>query len=1061
MDKSIVLLTDREIERGAGGRVTNYGDINLKVIEEMGTTSLRSFIPSGLYDPRIFGSLNQCVCKRTDVVDVACVQCGCIVKDEEGYQRSYGYYKCAYPYISDIKLKGFVNKIKSILPIKGKGLADLWSLSVEILPIDPDSMKEDSAEVYLTRNGRYYSVSLGEIPEIDEPNQEDLDLNFFGLMGLLSLSDYSVVNGESLDWIKSYINYNLIITSPAVRPYSKKDKLTLPMMTINYRAVIHMDKTLPTLINENYTKVVDRLTLCFAMNSLINTMMGENELLLTSKASFIRNIVDTRVAKSFRASIVSAPDLKVNQMYVPTTLIYKALQLDIIEELLKTEGTESQCIQMYRDQAPRAKEICHELAGRSMCTMIRNPSLHRFSVQAFHPIIWDEIAIGVPPAVCEAYNADFDGDTAYLQFYTDPIKSAEMKDITPDKLWFYDVTHKSQLIPRYDLLYGLHLATRLREPSKGMKAFKDLESAKQAYLKADINVDEVITINDRKTSYGRAHVSSIVDLDLDTMIGNDSINIKTASKLISAMGYHPDRVNQHQKLIKFAAEVCTLEGFGPVPFQELFKEDSEKVKAILSSDDTDMNKVNQLNEFCNKRIKETINELPNSNLPDLLKASGKVSVGKLVQVYAPAISLDNLGAVMDGDSIFKGLSERTYNNMAYQNRMTLKMKQDLVPIGGYVQRQMVNLCLSLIYSDKLGSPDNEGIFLEGVDAVGRTDLQGNIITAPKQGLVRVKSCINNPTNIVYKDEVAARDFEPYLGYQGRKIFAQDGSAIGVTFGSALAEGIIQNGLGFKHGGSLESTERTDVYPVEPGVVEEVTSRFVTVKGAHTYKYLITESCTLMSDIKEGVTVSTDTVLFIHDLLVKADFTISCINTVIKTELVSSVGLGNYQVESPSTYTATSGILEWDGKNNLVVGGRKYQITEDYVYKYPLGYHVDRFTRLNNGVPSMTSYSDIPVADQYFIFWNYLRTLSPFSSANSEALEILFKCIFRSSFSIKKGISDKDSFVDRLYYGNTISNFKDEINRINHQVNEKGDTEARIKLNEGIILPMILGNRYIK
>ena len=43
--------------------------------------------------------------------------------------------------------------------------------------------------------------------------------------------------------------------------------------------------------------------------------------------------------------------------------------------------------------------------------MIRQPSLHRHSVQAFRVKCWEFPVIGLPPFVTPGFNADFDGDT--------------------------------------------------------------------------------------------------------------------------------------------------------------------------------------------------------------------------------------------------------------------------------------------------------------------------------------------------------------------------------------------------------------------------------------------------------------------------------------------------------------------------------------------------------------------------------------------------------------------------------------------------------------------------
>jgi len=40
----------------------------------------------------------------------------------------------------------------------------------------------------------------------------------------------------------------------------------------------------------------------------------------------------------------------------------------------------------------------------------RAPTLHRLGIQAFEPVLIDGKAIQLHPLVCDAFNADFDGD---------------------------------------------------------------------------------------------------------------------------------------------------------------------------------------------------------------------------------------------------------------------------------------------------------------------------------------------------------------------------------------------------------------------------------------------------------------------------------------------------------------------------------------------------------------------------------------------------------------------------------------------------------------------------
>jgi len=54
--------------------------------------------------------------------------------------------------------------------------------------------------------------------------------------------------------------------------------------------------------------------------------------------------------------------------------------------------------------------ILEEVVKDKLVLINRAPTLHRLSIQAFHPILIEGEALQIHPMVCKAFNADFDGD---------------------------------------------------------------------------------------------------------------------------------------------------------------------------------------------------------------------------------------------------------------------------------------------------------------------------------------------------------------------------------------------------------------------------------------------------------------------------------------------------------------------------------------------------------------------------------------------------------------------------------------------------------------------------
>jgi hypothetical protein len=55
-------------------------------------------------------------------------------------------------------------------------------------------------------------------------------------------------------------------------------------------------------------------------------------------------------------------------------------------------------------------DVLAEVIQEHPVLLNRAPTLHRLGIQAFEPVLVEGKAIQIHPLVCEAFNADFDGD---------------------------------------------------------------------------------------------------------------------------------------------------------------------------------------------------------------------------------------------------------------------------------------------------------------------------------------------------------------------------------------------------------------------------------------------------------------------------------------------------------------------------------------------------------------------------------------------------------------------------------------------------------------------------
>ena len=131
-----------------------------------------------------------------------------------------------------------------------------------------------------------------------------------------------------------------------------------------------------------------------------------------------------RYNHSGRAVIVPEPSLNVDSVYLPAAMLIELLEgydrayTDIMPEELKNISRLRKIFNDYDNNkheagrlAGKFDDVLNTERGALWCFLIRQPSLHRHSVQAFRIRCWELPVIGVPPMVTPGFNADFDGDT--------------------------------------------------------------------------------------------------------------------------------------------------------------------------------------------------------------------------------------------------------------------------------------------------------------------------------------------------------------------------------------------------------------------------------------------------------------------------------------------------------------------------------------------------------------------------------------------------------------------------------------------------------------------------
>ena len=202
---------------------------------------------------------------------------------------------------------------------------------------------------------------------------------------------------------------------------------------------------------------------------------------IEKKRGFLRHDgLGRRVDRSFRLVITPNPDILWDQAGVPTAVLWEMLGDRVeFEETYATDGTDydgERAIEWkagwtwHKRMPPRDayNRLCMFLVRHPDLVVLlnRQPSLHRYNMQAFHPVAIppnDGETLQLSPLCCAGFAADFDGDEMAGHL---PLSSAAQEDackMLPSRNLRSIATGASLANLDRDLVTGLELIHRSPE----------------------------------------------------------------------------------------------------------------------------------------------------------------------------------------------------------------------------------------------------------------------------------------------------------------------------------------------------------------------------------------------------------------------------------------------------------------------------------------------------------------------------------------------------------------------------------------------------------------------
>lgn len=207
---------------------------------------------------------------------------------------------------------------------------------------------------------------------------------------------------------------------------------------------------------------------------------------------------------SARTTIAVEPRLNLDEIGVPFEMAYTIFEPWAIKDLREKQGwDQATASKYYKDKGfndRRVRESLVTAANDRPVIAKRDPALHKYGVQAFHPRLVDGKALQIHPLVTGGYNADFDGDQMSIYVPVHDKAVQEATKMMPSHNLFGPATGALMYTPGHEVILGLHKLTEIGKDSG--KEFKSFTQAKHAEQRGEIEATDKIKIKDTVTTVG-------------------------------------------------------------------------------------------------------------------------------------------------------------------------------------------------------------------------------------------------------------------------------------------------------------------------------------------------------------------------------------------------------------------------------------------------------------------------------------------------------------------------------------------------------------------------------
>ena len=433
-------------------RSWSYGEV-----KKPETINYRTLKPEkeGLFCERIFGPQKdwKCSCGKYNGIrykGIVCDRCGVEVTRSKVRRERMAHIELAAPVTHVWYFKGIPSRMGLVLDMSPRALEEIIYFASYVV-IEPGDATLEAKQLLTEREyrekraqyGNSFHAAMGaeaikqllqrvdleaECEELKEQLKTATGQKRTRAIRRLDILDAFRVSGNKPEWMVMDV---VPVIPPDLRPMVQLEGGRFATSDLNdlYRRVINRNNRLKRLLDLNAPNIIvqnEKRMLQEAVDALIDNgrrgrpvvgpgnrpLKSLSHMLKGKQGRFRQNLLGKRVDYSGRSVIVVGPFLKMYQCGLPKEMALELFKPFLMKELVQRElaGNIKNAKRKIERMDDDVWDVLEEVIREHPVLLNRAPTLHRLGIQAFEPVLVEGKAIRLHPLVCEAYNADFDGD---------------------------------------------------------------------------------------------------------------------------------------------------------------------------------------------------------------------------------------------------------------------------------------------------------------------------------------------------------------------------------------------------------------------------------------------------------------------------------------------------------------------------------------------------------------------------------------------------------------------------------------------------------------------------